>query len=133
MRQAISSEQAFEENLKANLIASNCAAYNQIVSDSITYSPFYALAEQSSQLTETEFTLEMTITLDGVVGNPNNPECNKIFQDTIVAAYAEANPGSDVQLKSMTIEEITPGFATTLRSGTTGTYTYGGNGSYTCK
>ena len=80
-----------------------------------------------------EFTLEMTITLDGVVGNPNSPECNKIFQDTIVAAYAEANPGSDVQLKSMTIEEITPGFATTLRSGTTGTYTYGGNGSYTCK
>ena len=50
MRQAISSGDAFEENLKAKLIASNCAAYNQIESDSITYSPFYALAEQSVEI-----------------------------------------------------------------------------------
>jgi uncharacterized protein (DUF2141 family) len=87
------------------------------------------LAMASTAVAEQEFTMGMTITFDGLSGNPNNKNCIEIFQDTIVAAYATAMPDADDQLKALTVNNMAPGFANALM----GRWMYNASGTYWCR
>jgi hypothetical protein len=92
-----------------------------------------SLAGLVSALDEQHFTVGITLSVDGVIGDPNNPKCTEAIESTFKAAYDATYPDSDVTLESVTFTKVTPGFMNMLRLGTSGSYTYNGSGDNSCK
>jgi hypothetical protein len=133
----------FEMLFTSKLATSGGSAFASVTNINIVFIPNAAhgsvVAADTPVVVENNekqtFEWGFTAMLNGVDGDASTSSSVGIFQEKFVEAWNEANADGDVHAMSIHVDSVTPGFvesSSSLRTGTTGTYTYNGSGRYDC-